>query len=551
MKLAPLTISKLETLLLSILLACNVSAQAQANECIGINDMVLTNGKIITVDENDSIADSIHIRNGKIISLNTGEDYFDGCGQSIDLKGHTVIPGLIDSHVHFLRAGTRPGHDLREIEFIYTIPELLNAIKERTKAVPEGEFITAFGGFYIPQFKENRLPNLKEIDSVAPRHGVLLRGGIREPAVTNSIGKALFESAGIEVGVDGSLKPGFAPDSPVNTSFALLNKNVSFNHKVEQTARVMRIANQMGLTTVLDAGGRPEIGAMWFDKMRSYDVALKLIEQGRSTIRMRAVMPNWNKEMENPGLRGRVDYNFMNFGNDWFRIVGFGEEVVGRGNKESEVTPANMEGALRIAAEHGWTLTQHSGTAQENEEQLSLMENVNKDFPVKDLRWTLAHVRVLSDESINRLEALGAGVTVQSGRYFDGSMKEGNGGPPYKRILDSGLPMGSGSDGTNVYPMNPWPGLYYITTGINIMGDPINKGQTLTRLQALRIYTIDSAYVSFDEDELGSLEVGKFGDLVVLDNDYLTTTDDNVKNMKALLTVVDGKIVYGSTEMLN
>ena len=168
--------------------------------------LVLVNGKILTLDGNDSIVSTVRVENGRFASVGDTAAAIPDAAQVIDLQGQTVIPGLIDSHMHFIRATLRPGHDMREIESARSISELLTAVSDRTESVPEGEFITAIGGWDPVQFLgENRFPTLEELDKAAPDHPVYIHLRANGPAVTNTPGREILAAAGIAVEATGMI----------------------------------------------------------------------------------------------------------------------------------------------------------------------------------------------------------------------------------------------------------------------------------------------------------------------------------------------------------
>ena len=151
----------------------------------------------------------------------------------------------------------------------------------------------------------------------------------------------------------------------------------------------------------------------------------------------------------------------------------------------------------------------------------------------------------ITDAMIQAVVNLGIGVNIQ-GMAYTSAGGAAPSGPPLRKLLDAGIPAGGGSDATNVAALNPWLMMYYMTTGKNNAGDLINPEQTISRLEALRLYTIGSAYLSFDDDKLGTIETGKLADLVVLSDDPLTVSDDKLRKISSVLTLQAGKIVYGA-----
>jgi predicted amidohydrolase YtcJ len=180
---------------------------------------------------------------------------------------------------------------------------------------------------------------------------------------------------------------------------------------------------------------------------------------------------------------------------------------------------------------------------------------VNAALPppgITESRWVLAHAPFITQEYAAKLKALGGGVSVLGGwRYISGTAQQN--GPPFKMLLESGIPIGMSSDGMQISPLNPWLGLYYVVTGKNARGELINAGQTLDREQALRLYTAANGWFLGEEDVIGTIEPGKYADLAVLSGDYFderAVSDDDIKQIRSVLTIVDGRVVHGNPDRL-
>ena len=252
---------------------------------------------------------------------------------------------------------------------------------------------------------------------------------------------------------------------------------------------------------------------------------------------------SWDKEIGdgsgNSDFEQRIRNSFMGFGDDMLKVAGLGEHTTG--DSKGQV----FRNATRLAAENGWLLSQHSSTVAENEAHIAAFEGANEVAAIAPLHWSLTHVHNIESEVVQRLKTIGAGVTVQDHRYLNrGNVDRGQGGPPYRRLVDSGITVGAGTDSTNAQPMNPWMSIYYMVSGRNVAGHPVNEGQTISRMDALRLYTIGSAWFSHDEKQLGSIEVGKRADLAVLTDDYLEIPEEQIIELGSVLTMVGGQIVY-------
>jgi len=551
----------LSSLLVSIALLFGLSARALAHDddddCDARpRDLVLVNGKIVTMDARNTVASSVTMRGGRIVAVGHRSGNWNArCARVIDLRGRTVIPGLVDNHNHFILLGLRPGHDTR-LESAASIADVQALIKTRAKTVPQGEFITAIGGWDPAQFAEKRLPTLAELDAAAPDHPVYVQLSFVGASSTNSLGKAFFQSKGVAVGADGSI----GVFGPTLAALNALRAIQTFDDKKRGTLDAAAYAISLGVTTHFDMGGFtiPETphteGSFWFDGAASwdpfnaYEPVLALYREAKMPVRLRIFFLSMDEaSMQTaPGIRlltERVLNAFREFGNNMVSVAGLGEFIT-NWPLFGGPTPANYAAAVSLAAERGWIYQQHTLSSGEDELAITAWEALGAKI-VGPLHWSLAHVPTITDVDLARLKALNAGVAVHGWRYLAGTPTSN--GPPYRRIVDSGIKVGAGSDSAQISTMNPWLMIYYMVTGKNSSGEMINAGQTLTRQEALRLYTAENGWFSKEEDKFGSIEVGKYADVVVLSDDFLNpgrVSDEGIKRLKSVLTIVNGKIVY-------
>ena len=521
---------------------------AQQNTCTGSRDLHLTNGKIVTLDKQNTVVSDVVIQDGKFTTVGkTRDTRTSPCTRTINLRGRTVVPGLIDNHNHIVLLGMRPGYDIR-LETATSIAELQAMLKAKAKTVPAGSFTTTLGDFNAKQVTEKRLPTLAELDAALPDHPYLLNGG---GTVTNSRGKAFFESKGIMVSPVGVIAgPGFLQ------ALNALRAIQTFDDMKRGTMDAMAYLNGFGLTTSVDMGaftipGTPDMqDASVADNVESlnpwtmYDAFMALHREGKMTHRLRIFYLTQDTRPDVPILKQRLLNNFPNFGNDMLKTSGIGE-FAAAWRVTAQGGPANYETALQLVAKYGWAFQQHTLSLIEDQFTAATFEKVNAVTPIKDLHWSIGHVPKIDRPTLDRLKAIGAGVAVHGWLYLGGTPQ--NGGPPFRTIVDSGIHVGAGSDAAAVSVFDPWLEIYYMVTGKNSSGEMINPGQQLTRLEALRLYTSENGWYTHEENKLGTIEVGKLADVAVLSDDYLDpakVSDEAIKKLKSVLTVVDGKVVH-------
>jgi hypothetical protein len=528
------------------------------DRCAKSRDLAVVNAKIATMDERNTIVSSVTIKNGRIVGVgHRGSHSRTPCTKVIDARGRLVIPGIVDNHNHFVLLGLRPGHDTR-LDAAASIADVQEIIRERARRLPRGEFITAIGGWNTLQFQERRLPTLAELDQAAPHHPVYLQIAFLGPSATNTLGKAFFESRGVPVGADGGIAGFPFPNPPALAALNALRALQSFDDKKRGTLDAAKYALSLGVTTHFDMGGfvipgTPFTegsfvfdGAASWDPFSAYDAVLALHRDGKLPVRLRVFYLSMDTGTDIPLLRQRILNAFREFGNDRLKAVGLGEFIT-NWPLFGQAVPQNYDAAIRLAAERGWIYQQHTLSLFEDQLATTKWEILNEQIPIANLHWSLAHVPFIDQATLDRLKALGAGVALHGWRYLVGTPTAN--GPPYRMIVDSGIRAGAGSDSAQIAPMNPWLIVYYMVTGKNSAGQLINPEQTLTRLEALRLYTAANGWFSKEEHVLGSLEVGKYGDLVVLSDDYFNrrrVSDEGIKRLRSVLTVVAGRVVHDS-----
>ena len=531
--------------------------QAQTPEC---HETVLYNGKIVTMDPHDTMASSVTIDGDRItaVGIASGVPKHAGCARLIDLRGRTTIPGLIDSHNHIVVASLRPGHDAR-IEIAASIVEVQQLIHNEAATLAPDDWITAIGGWSPEQFAEKRMPTQADLDTAAPNSPVFLQVGFDGPAVTNSKGQAFFEKKGIKVGPEGLIQA----NAPTVSAYKVLEQTRTFADEKRGALDVMAYAASVGLTMSDDKGapwpvdtpgtkGRAETGdrTNTINPFTGYDHFLALGREGKMLMRLRIFFYMQDQQSDLPFLKERLSNQFRDFGDDWIKVSGVGERIYSGPFPFTATASSEIyETAARLVAERGWAYDEHGMGITDEKAFTEIWEKINKDIPLAQLRWCLAHVPGIDQETLHRLQAMGVGVSAAGSRYTASTPPRTSPKdiPPFRLLVESGIRVGYGSDGGTVAPLDPWAHMSYMVTGKNSAGQLVAAGQTLTRMQALRMYTASQPWFTKDDDKLGSIEEGKLADLVVLSNDYLDpklVPNETIKHITSVLTIIGGKIVY-------
>jgi predicted amidohydrolase YtcJ len=524
-------------------------------------DVVLINGKVVTVDDRFTIAQAVAIKGARIVAVGSSANMQKLAGNSakvIDLRGRTVIPGLIDNHAHFVRVAEKWHYEMR-LDGITSRAQAIRMIEERVRAARPGEWIVALGGWSEEQFIDDaRGFPLAELDQLAPNNPVALQAIYRHTYLNTAALKAAGvdektpDPTGGKIERDASGSLTGVVSGPGGVAFAAAKVPLAEKQQWLQNARdVVAYLNSVGMTTWMDAGGRGMSSA-------HYEPYRELADRGELNARI-----FW-QTVRQPGTPQEVDTVLAEIpgmkpfqGTDYFDNVGYGESVYNPVNTQLLSPKANTNpqdiaqwGRItRALAQHGLYVNAHVEMESAIDAFLTLYESINREKPIKGLRWAFSHIDQVTPTQIERMKRLGMSAQIHTRPLIQGVLMHRFHGerawsmPPMRLVQDSGISWGLGSDATAVTTSNPFYNLWFAVTGKAVGGQTVNR-QTITREEALIAHTRNNAHIVFQESNLGSIQPGKYADLLVLDRDYLTVPADQIKDIKPVLTMVGGKIVY-------
>jgi len=533
-------------------------------------DLVLTNGRIATQDEKRSFVNAVAVKDGRFLAAGGVQDVLATKGDQtrvIDLGGRTAIPGLNDSHLHVIRGGLNYNMELRW-DGVPSLADALRMLRDQAQRTPPGQWVRVVGGWSEFQFAERRLPTLAEINAAAPEtpvfvlhlyaQAMLNRAALRVVGYTRDTPNP---PAG-EIQRDKSGEPsGLLIARPnANILYATLAKGPKLppEQQMNSTRHFMRELNRLGVTSVIDAGGGFQ------NYPEDYEVITELHRRGEMTLRIAYNLFTQRPKQEKDDFVRWAKMTAPGQGDDLLRMNGAGEMLVFSAADFEDFLeprpdlPQGMEGELkevvRVLAGNRWPFRLHATYDQSIARFLDVFEEVNREVPLKGLNWFFDHAETASDRSLERIRELGGGIAVQHRMAFQGDYfvrrygaRAAERTPPIAQMLKMGIPVGAGTDATRVASYNPWVSLYWLVSGRTLGGlELYPEGNRLSRMEALRLYTVGSSWFSREQDRKGAIVPGQLADLTVLSEDYFAIPEDRIQRIESVLTMVGGNVVHGA-----
>jgi predicted amidohydrolase YtcJ len=526
-------------------------------------DLILENGRFITMDDRRPTPQAIAITDDRITAVGSSGEIArlaTRATRRIDLRRRTVVPGLIDGHTHAIRGGQTFGRETYWLG-VDSLATGLSMLSDAARARRPNEWVAVVGSWHPNQFRERRAPTVADLNRASPTnpayvqfqydYALLNDAGIRALRLNESTAPP---APGVVVERDtsgratGRLTGGIGPFNAL-TARLLLSPDPAV--RKQSLRSYFRSLNAAGVTGFIDdAAGAPA----------AYDPLFALAADGNLTVRA-----GYRIGAQAPGNETAFFEPLMAFRPSTqpdgpTPFLGIGETLVFGVNDGVRQSPgfvaspqalAELEKLARFAAARRLPLEIHAYTDDLASQILDVFERVNRTNPIRGLRWAIAHLNTGSVRTIDRMKALGMAYSVQMGPLFEAPAILAANGPAVARrnearaALDRGLVVAGGSDATRVGDFHLWPGLEFHVTGASLGNAVVRPpSQRLTRMEALRAYTLGSAWLSHDDDDRGSLEPGKLADLAVLNRPYLSVPATRIGDIRSVLTVVGGKVVY-------
>ncbi len=547
-------------------------------------ELIFVNARIYTLDAQNHVYESMAVGGGKVLKVGTNKEALrlkTRTSRIIDAKGKAIIPGIFDSHLHVIRGGRFYNTELRW-DGVTSLKVALNRLKEQAARTPRGQWVRVVGGWNAYQFDEKRLPTLDEINQAT---------GDVPTFVLHLYGHAYLNKAGLKalnITAETPSPPGGLIEKDVNGNptgllvaepnafllYATLAKlpELTPDEKRNSTQRYMSELNRFGITSVMDAGGGFQ------NYPDDYGTTGELCIEDGLTVRIPYFLfaqkggreyddySNWIRTVE---IGAGCDHEDGSHPHDHtkgldYYVQGGGENIVAAAadfenfdRPRPELSP-NMEEQLKkvlsLLVKNRWPFRIHATYNESITRFLNVIESVNAETPLNGLVWFFDHAETISEENLGRVQKLGGGIAIQHRMAFQGESfikrygkKAAEHTPPVKKMVELGIPVGMGSDGTRVSSYNPWIGLYWLVTGKTVGGTHyMADDNQVDRITALRLYTQGSARLIRKEGDRGQLKEGFLADFALLSDDYFQTDAEKIKSIEAELTVVNGTIVYGA-----
>lgn len=570
---------KLILLIPAILFTLSSSAQSTASTAGA--DMIVFHAKIATGSLTKPEASALAVKRGRIYAVGTDAEILglkDNKTKLIDAGGKRLIPGINDAHTHVLNERSY-NYNVRW-EGVPTLERALEMLNEQAERTPEGHWVKVIGGWSPYQFKENRLPTIEEIKKAVPNRPVIVQYAYNR-AYLNDLAMEAFG-----VGTDKF------PDSPETLfekdengnytgvvhsytfTFAALELMVpqpSEEEQLSSIANAIHDMNRFGVTTAVDA-------ASIYGYPHGHIPIQQLAKENRLNIRMPFIDLQFG-DTDSPTLvdaeiKAVTRKSPISAGENLHPTMEHGHEYEGTGeilrleihDHENFDRPAviidetvmhrYLEEDITKLIENGIPFRLHISYNENISTFLDALESINEKTPLDGLRWSIEHAETITPENIARVKRLGGGIALdmKMAMHGDGfiktyNLKKAQQTPRLRALVDSGVPLAITTDAFRASSYNPWIGISWMTTGKSVSGSEIlAKDNRLTREEALKLVTIGPTWFENQEGEMGKIIPGHLADFALLDKDYFTIPDEEIKTISSVLTVVDGRVVFGAGE---
>ena len=522
-----------------------------------VPDAVFYNGKVITVDSSNSIKEAFAVKGDKFLAVGTTREMRALAGpqtQLVDLKAKAVMPGLMDNHNHAYHAAmANRGIDLKEVE---SLAALLEGVRKAAAAAGPGKAIYVASGWQLNKFPEKHPPMRQDIDKVAPNNPVVIylnRGQIY-------LNSAALKIAGVTRDTDRIGRVTIRKDNQGEPDGSITGESgtvartadtISPATQAEKEKLILETQKQqlaVGLTSIRDLQLAPDFMRAYYEMWRGG----KLLERISAGLQVNPSDMETLEDMLKPFGAG------PGFGDNWLRLdclAEFNPGTMWRGGNPApipNIEAAIYKKAVLVSNRYGWRVSPHTDSDGAMDLVLEAFEAADKEISIRDKRWTIEHATYVQPDQMERIKALGLVISAQAQPYRGGGnalrtlgKERAERTVPLREFMDRGIIVTGGSDwGGNSNSNNPFGNIYFYVTRRSMEGEVVGAAQKISRTEALRVETINNAYLTFEEKVKGSIEVGKLADFVILSQDIMTVPEEQIPAITPLATYVGAKRVY-------
>jgi predicted amidohydrolase YtcJ len=546
-----------------------LSSPLRAQQAEGPVDLIVHNAKVTTLQSGQPEVQAFAVRGEKIVAVGSDAEVTGLAARStrlVDAGGRRVIPGLNDNHLHLVRGALLYNLELRW-DGVTSLERGLEMIAAQAIRTPADQWVRVMGGWSPFQFAEKRMPTVAELNRAAPNTPVLVLFAYSEVLLNRAAVERLGVTPTSDVARGGDYK--FVDGGAIVTGntavYAVIAKLPAlskFEDRLSSTHNFLRELNRFGLTSSVDPG---ESATSYPDDYRALaTMAMQPRFPLRISLYLFAQAPGtevdfwtkWTRE-ENPGINRATSRL------NGYVLRGAGEVMVWEAHDyENFMAPRpewgpgveqDLTKVVRLLASHNWPIRMHATYGETITRILDVFERVFKETSYQG-RWVIDHAETIKTADIARIKAMGGGLAIQNRLAFLGEMFAERYGAdaaaaafPLRQIIESGVPVSAGTDATRPSSYNPWLSLYWMVTGKTIGGKQlVALDHLVSREEALRLYTVGSAWLSGEAEVKGRIAPGQYADFAILSADYLSVPAEQIRTIESVLTVTGGDVVYSA-----
>jgi predicted amidohydrolase YtcJ len=561
-------------------ISCVPDIHAQSRQLPAGADVIVINAKIFTNNRGQTEASALAVKNGRIYSVGADADILslkNSETRIIDARGRRLIPGIIDAHIHVLNES---GYNYNvRWDGVPTLRRALTMLGEQAKRTPEGHWVKVIGGWSPYQFEENRFPTMDELSNAVPNRPLIVQYAYNRAFLN----KPAMEAFGVGTDRFPALpETEFEKDAKGNYTgvvhgytFAFITMEtmvpqLSFDEQVSSLVHTVHALNRFGVTSVVDTGNR------------GYPTPQATVHVLAKDNRLNVRMPFVDMQLGDGSPMNMVDAQIkaitqtapISPGQNLHPTLAHGHVYRGAGetlhlevhDHENFDRPAviidpdlmrqHVEQNVTKLVQRRIPFRMHISYNENISPFLDALEKMNEKVPLDGLRWSLEHAETISPENIARVKRLGGGIALDQkmALHGDGFIKthgreKALETPQLRQLVDSGIPLAMTTDAFRAATFNPWVGISWMVSGKSVSGSEVlAKGNRLSRAEALKLFTSNPAWFMNAEAEMGRIAPGHLADFVLLDRDYFTVQEDQIKYVTSVLTVMDGRVVFGAQD---